>query len=213
MFDRLENQTCDFWGITSHKQMVPNPFTGKGILPRHIQSHFIAFRRRLLNSADFVQYWRDMPKIESYLDSILLHESRLTQHFESIGYSSFVYIDDRHYGSHHPCFINIDETIRDRCPILKRRPFFYDHNFLEEHAIDLPRAIRLVRENSDYDEQLIWKSIVRSCDLRTLNTNAALMSVLPDKRLKPEDAPYGIGNVAVFPYLLCRDGGRAAGTQ
>ena len=40
MFGEMENRKCDFWGITIHKE-IPNPFTKVGILPKHVNSHFI----------------------------------------------------------------------------------------------------------------------------------------------------------------------------
>lgn len=205
MFEAMDARTCDFWGITSHKEMIPNPFTGEGILPRHINSHYIAVRKNLLQSPHFVRYWREMPHIKSYLDSIFVHESRFTQHFEDLGFVSSVYNDDRAYDSHYPNFINIDETIKDRCPILKRRPFFHEYLFHEEYAIDLPRAVRLIEQNSDYPAELIWPNIIRSSKLRTLNTTAALTSIFPDKRLRDSDAPPTVGRIAVCMHIYYTD--------
>lgn len=178
MFHEMEGRTCDFWGITAHKEMVPNPFTNTGVLPRHLNSHFIAVRKPMLHSHDFVLYWKSMPMIDSYVDSVLKHESRFTDHFISKGYKCGVYDDDTFYPSAYPCFINVDLALQRRCPILKRRIFFHDSIFLEQNAIDLPRALRVMRETSDYDESLIWKNILRTSKLRTLNTNAGLTRVI-----------------------------------
>ncbi len=205
MFTEMDGRACDFWGITSHKQMVPNPFTGEGILPRHINSHYIAVRQSLLRSPEFERYWREMPLIKSYLDSIFVHESRFTQHFENLGFVSSVYTDDRDYDSHYPGFINIDDTIKNRCPILKRRPFFHEYLFHEEYAIDLPRAVRLIEEKSDYPVELIWRNIIRSSKLRTLNTTAALTSIFPDKRLRDSAEPPAIGRIALCAHIYYAD--------
>ncbi len=203
MFDAMDARDVDFWGITSHKEMIPNPFTGKGRLPRHINSHFIAVRQRMLKTAEFIGYWQNMPEISSYLESIFLHESKFTEHFSSRGFTFSVYTDDVEYDSHYPSFINVDKTIEDRCPILKRRPFFHDYSFHEEYGIDLPRALKLIRDNTDYDLSLIWKNILRSADLRTLNTNAALTSILPDVRL--QTAPKNYGRIAVCAHIYYTD--------
>lgn len=45
MFEWSQSQQVDFWGVSDHKEVIPNPFTGESILPRHIQSHFIAIRK------------------------------------------------------------------------------------------------------------------------------------------------------------------------
>jgi rhamnosyltransferase len=103
--------------------MVPNPFTGTGILARHIQSHFIAIRKKLLSTIEFKKYWQDMPMIKNYTDSVLSHESRFTSHFQSMGFTSSVYISNDDYPSDYPTFIDVKRTIENRCPILKRRLF------------------------------------------------------------------------------------------
>lgn len=189
MFSKMDETACGFWGITAHKEMDPNPFTGKtgdGALPRHLNSHFIAVRRSMAMSDAFREYWQTMPMITSYNDSVLTHESRFTKHFQDIGYTCVVYDNDESYDSKYPCFINVDEAMENRCPILKRRIFFHDPVMHELNAIDLPRALRIMRETSDYDEKMIWPNAIRTADLRTLNTVAGLTSVFPDVRSKPE---------------------------
>ena len=70
LFEWSEKQDVDFWGISDHAEIKPNPYTGTGILPKHIQSHFIAIRKSLLVSHEFQDYWKNMPMIHSYTDSV-----------------------------------------------------------------------------------------------------------------------------------------------
>lgn len=63
MFDAMDARQCDFWGISGHREIIPNPYTGKGSLPLHIQSHFIAIRQPMLSSPEFRSYWDQMPMI------------------------------------------------------------------------------------------------------------------------------------------------------
>ncbi|PBB28644.1 MULTISPECIES: rhamnan synthesis F family protein [unclassified Mesorhizobium] len=205
MFSEMEGRESDFWGAAAHKEMTPNPFTGTGHLPWHLQTYFIAIRKDMLKSADFKKYWVNLPEIKTYTDAVLLHESQFTRHFTDLGYSAEAYIDPEKYGSHYPAFINIDEAIINRLPLLKRRLFFHDPTFLEHNAIDLPRALRVLEETSDYDMNLIWRNVLRVSELRNLNSNAALMSVLPDKRIKGDGAPADYGNVAVCAHIYYTD--------
>lgn len=204
MFETMDRTPCGFWGITAHKEMDPNPFTQEGILPRHLNSHFIAVRRDLASSCHFEDYWRNMPMITSYNDSVLTHESRFTKHFQDLGYICKVYDDDDKYSSLYPCFIEVDETLVNRCPILKRRVFFHDPIMHESNAIDLPRALRIMRDTSKYNESLIWPNIVRTADLRTLNTVAALTTVFPDVRLK-EIVRHKVSRIAVCAHIYYTD--------
>lgn len=205
MFGEMEKRSCDFWGITAHKEMTPNPFTSEGVLPRHLNSHFIAVRSPLLHSEAFADYWRRVPEITTYVDSVLLHESQFTRHFIKLGYICNVYDDDAAYPSKYPCFINVDQSMERRCPIIKRRLFFQDPVFMEQNAIDLPRALNIMRQTSAYDESLIWKNILRETTSRTLNTNAALTRILPTHRVAPLPKTASMQRVAVCAHIYYVD--------
>lgn len=202
MFAEMEARKCDFWGITAHKKVEPNPFTGDGVLPFHLNSHFIAIRRQMASSPSFRQYWQNVPDIHSYEDSILLHESRFTDHFTKLGFQVGVYMDPDSFTSNYPLFEEVDAAIDSRCPILKRRSLFADPIMMDQKAIDLPRAITYIKNNSDYDVSLIWKNILREAELRVLHTNAALMSVYPHVRLRNVTRDYGRVAVCVHVYYV-----------
>lgn len=182
-FDRMDAQEVDFWGLTAHKSVDPNPFTGaEGVLPLHIQSHWIAVRKAMFTSTEFQQYWATMPMIGSYDESILRHEGRFTSHFASKGFRYAVAYPPEDYPSDHPVFDNAVLMLQNRCPILKRRMFFHEPSYLERNAI-LGRRVLEQIEASDYPVDLIWRNIVRSAEPRTLHTNFSLLSVLPDGEL------------------------------
>lgn len=201
LFNEMEARTCDFWGITAHMEMTPNPLTGTGRLPYHLNANFIAVRRDLLQSKTFRQYWEEIGPRVTYEEAILSHEARFTEYFTNLGYKCETYIDSKKYGTHYPAILDIDETLIDRTPIIKRRAFFHDPRFLERYAADLPRALRVLEQTSDYDRSLIWRNITRSAELRTLNTNAALTSVIPDVRLKQNEPLPDYGRLAVCVHV------------
>jgi lipopolysaccharide biosynthesis protein len=202
MFGAMEKKTLDFWGISIHSKMKPNPFTHEGILPEHINSHFIAIRQPMLSSASFKSYWESMPKIESYVDSILKHESRFTKHFNDLGYNYDAYIVPKDYGSDYPVFIDVAETIKNRSPILKRRSFFHTHLFHDVNGIDVPRALRLIEQTSDYNLNLIWENVSRTSKLRELGTNAALLKIIGNEY---KDSKIKDRNIAVCAHIYYVD--------
>ncbi len=204
MFDRTATHDVDFWGITAFRGPVPNGLTGEGTLAFHIQSHFIAVRRRLFCSRVFRNYWEEMPPITSYIDSILKHEVRFTEYFSDMGYRYSVYADPTRYQDEHPALNAIDSLLDDRIPILKRRPFFHDPKYLDQHCIDLDRVIELVKAKSDFDTSLLWKDMARVAKPRDLYTNATLLAVMPDE---PPPKPLPKRRIAVlahayYPELL-----------
>lgn len=180
LFEAADNSDSDFWGISEHDKMVPNPFTGHGELPKHIQSHFIAVKKKLLSSPEFENYWQTMPMIKSYTDSILQHESRFTKYFEDKGFKSFSYLPVEDYPSPYPTFIDINKALENRCPILKRRLFFHDPLWLDANAVDLRAAYNTIKDHSSYDTGLIDQNVLRTVKPRNLYTNLELLKILPE---------------------------------
>lgn len=201
-FDKMDRSPCDFWGITAHKAMIPNPFTGRDELPLHLNSHWIAVRKKMFMSPEFKQYWRDMPMINSYVDSILQHESRFTQHFSDCGFDFEVTFPAEDYPTDYAAFHSIELMFDNRCPILKRRPFFHDPVFLEQNAMTLKDVMLRVEENG-YDSSLIWKNLVRSTQPRTLHTNVDLLEILPDH--DTDLTPKKSHRIAVLAHLYYDD--------
>ncbi|WP_202862334.1 rhamnan synthesis F family protein [Antricoccus suffuscus] len=202
-FETMNRQDVDFWGITAHKSMNPNPFPGANDeLPMHIQSHWIAVRKRMFTSLEFQDYWDSMPMIHSYEDSILRHESRFTKHFSERGFSYSVTFPPENYPSTHPIFENANLLLKDRCPIVKRRLFFHEPTYLERNAI-LGRRVMEAIEATDYPTDLIWRNVVRSAEPRTLYTNLSLLEVLPefDSGYRPEPQP----RIAVLAHIYYED--------
>lgn len=177
LFNWSERDDIDFWGITDHKEVNPNPFTGTGTLPRHIQSHFIAVKKSLFGTEEFKRYWSHMPMIESYQDSILQHESKFTDYFSKLGFKYDVYCNSENYSSDYPAFIDINETLKNRCPILKRRPFFHDPLWIDKNAIDLRETLEIVDSISDYDVGLIYENLLRNTKPKDLATNITLLRI------------------------------------
>jgi rhamnosyltransferase len=149
----------------------------------HIQSHWIAVRKSLFMTDEWKQYWRDMPVITSYHDSILFHEARFTEHFESLGHNySVAYPHDEYGPSLHPAFESALALVDDGCPVLKRRPFFHDPLYLDREAI-IGRWLVESATAQGYPERLIWQSMTRTASARVLHTNASMMEILPSQEV------------------------------
>lgn len=178
MFSAMECRVCDFWGVSAHREVRPNPFTGGSVLPFHLNSHFVAVRSSIAGSNHFKEYWRALPEINSYNESILLHETKFTKHFQDLGFSVEVYLDPNKLGTDYGLLEEVDFAIANRCPIIKRRSFFVDPALADKLALDLPRALAELSKAAKYDVRLIWTNLLRMHELRILHTNAALMSIL-----------------------------------
>lgn len=202
-FAAMDAVECDFWGVTAHKAMTPNPFTHEGVLPLHLNSHWISVRRRMFMSPEFRSYWANMPPIDSYVESILTHESRFTDHFKNLGFTCQVAFPPEDYPTEYTAFQSVEMMLKNRCPILKRRLFFHDPLFLEQNAIVLRDSMRLIEERSDYDTALIWKNVVRTAQPRALHTNMDMLDVLSESA-EVHPAVHG-PRIAVMAHMYYAD--------
>jgi len=204
LFDAMKTRNCDFWGVTARMETPADPSTGAGGTAYHITTNFMAVRSKLLGSTAFRNYWNaisDKPGHEKTLDG---HEAGFTKFLTAQGFKGDTYLDCRKYSTHDPSILDIDEMLIDRNPLLPRHAFFSEPRLLEQYAADLPRALQMMSRSSTYDPSLIWRNIVRTTELRTLNTNAALTTVLPDVRTKEGPLP-DYGRVAVCAHVYYTD--------
>lgn len=166
MFDKMDVTTCDFWGIHRHPE-IPFKMANTDVI-EHIQSHFISFRKNILQSSHFRNYWETLQPITYYEEAVARHELRCTKYFEDLGYSSETYLDNKKYfeifngnASVHYAY---QQTVEDRCPILKRKFLWIENNSIKwpqltpENAVDL---ICYIKNNTDYPIELISDNVCR----------------------------------------------------
>lgn len=179
VFDRMGARELDFWGMTDHGGGTPNPFTGKGTMHRHIQSHWIAVRRRMFQSEQWRNYWDEMPMITDYTESVLNHESRFTHHFHEEGFVGEAAFPLDDFPTDHPALLNPDQLMDAGCPALKRRAFFHYPPFMDRHAV-IGRWTVQRAERYGYPVRMLWQNLAKTTPPHTLNANAGMLEVLPD---------------------------------
>ena len=78
VFKKMENKGPDFWGITMHNgSKVGMPGTN-GPVPRHIQSYFMVFKRKIVKSESFQKFWKDVIDADDVEFVIQHYETQLT---------------------------------------------------------------------------------------------------------------------------------------
>lgn len=178
LFGEMESRDTDFWGITGFKGPVPNGFTFQGMISFHIQSYFMAFRKRVTSSRAFRDWWELLPPLDSYVEAVLKHETRFTEFLAQQGFRYSLYCDPLRYKVVNPAFDVLDLLVEHRCPILKRRAFFHEPLYLELNNVELNRAVDIIRRNGTYDLALIWSDITRTTRPVDLYTNATQLEVI-----------------------------------
>ena len=193
MFTAMDKKDLDFWGITKfHEYKEGDPFgtIPYGYIPEHIQSHFIAVRKDMLNSLEFQTYWEQMGMIHDYREAVGCHEAIFTKKFADAGFRWDVYADLANDYNNHPVLCATRRMIEEkRCPIFKRRSFMqnYDnilHDTMGETAIE---AYEYIDKKTDYDVDMIWQNILRLENQADIKKNMQLNFILPEDDSKPID--------------------------
>ncbi|WP_338038385.1 rhamnan synthesis F family protein [Microbacterium paulum] len=179
VFDRMDARDVHFWGMTDHAREEPNPFTGKGVLPYHLQSFWIAVRREMFLSEAWREYWRDLPQMPSYFDAVLKHEALFTERFSDAGFIHAAAYPHTDYDTKNPSLLNADEMLDRGCPLVKRRVFFQSPPYLDHFAV-IGRWVLEKMALFGYPIALALANLARTVPPKDLNTDAGLLSVLPD---------------------------------
>lgn len=177
-FERYEtDDSVDFWGMTNHRAID----AGHIYIDEHLQSYFMSYKKRLIESSTFQDFWQN---IESYKDVqkvIDNYETKYTKIFREAGFNyqavlNTVPIADQFYHSnftiHYPHVL-----LDNKVPFIKIKTFD-----LTQHLS--PYLLKAIEEASEYPVQLIldhMTDISRPTpayliDRKVLSTNASAYS-------------------------------------
>ncbi|HGG8857748.1 TPA: rhamnan synthesis F family protein [Enterobacter roggenkampii] len=162
-FSKMDSTPCDFWGLAGYNEKVK----GQSDI-EHLQSYFVAYRQSLTSTQDFRNYWQQLPKIESYLDSVNLHELAQTPYFSSRGYTFASFSPSEKYSNISPYNFVIScadrVLIEDNCPFIKRRALFFVNGYFEQgsNIHKIAHITNFIKCHTDYDINLMLENIERT---------------------------------------------------
>ena len=82
VFEDMQNNTCDFWGITDNTD-----------ISYHLQSYFLVFKKNVIQSDTFKTFWKQVKVLKSKDDIIGKYEIGLTKFLLDSRFSSAVYVN------------------------------------------------------------------------------------------------------------------------
>ncbi|WP_353097084.1 rhamnan synthesis F family protein [Tissierella praeacuta] len=187
-FDWAAAEDLDFWGLTTHGEMPVNIFTVHkyNYIPEHIQSSFLVIRNSLLTSREYHEFWKQLPQIKSYGDSVGYYETVFTKDFRDKGYKAEVYCnsEDLKKVSYYPLMFMPTEMAKNRrCPVFKRKVFFGYHPYEDRDSGtfggQVSEFIRFLEEETEYDMNMVWDNLLRTCHMEQLKHYCNFNRVLP----------------------------------
>ena len=186
-FDKMDTKDVDFWGLTEYyeQNVDPSGCCMYGYIPDHIQSHFIACRRSLVQSEEFHKYWDEMQMIHTYWEAVGKHEMIFTKYFRDLGFKSAVSVETEQLRSYsgYPLMMCPTKLMKEqRCPIFKRRMFFHDpKDFMSQTAGEAVEELYHYLEiQTEYDVDFIWETILRNYNQADIVKNMNLHYILSE---------------------------------
>lgn len=175
VFAKMEEFQLDFWGITKHYE--------DGRVPEHIQSYFLVVRERLLHSDDFIGFWEEMVYPKDVDEAIRVFELAFTQQFSQKGYRYDSFVNTEKYRESDieynydflskSCYKLVNEL---DCPVFKKKSLVLDR----AEPYEKKRLLNYVRDNTDYDVNMIWENVLRLYNIFEINDMLYLHYVLDD---------------------------------
>lgn len=205
VFETMDKRELDFWGITEQTPIKAGKYS-REVFPYHIQTYFLAVRRRMLKDAAFWQFWRDVRLSDGYGETVANFELKFTRYFNNLGYLSGAYIDCGAFCR------SIDETeayvfmdsyrliSEHKCPFLKKKVFLFpQERILSSNAGETAyKSLKYIKEHTQYDEDLIWQYLIKKCDINDLRTVLHLNYCLSNERIQAEQVHHSVMCIAVL---------------
>ena len=186
MFSEMETRELDFWGITKFNKVNYDPFgtISYNYIPPHLQSNFIAIRKRLFMSSEYRAFWENMTPVNTYQEAIGKYEAVFTKKFADLGFKwdTYVPMDDLTETATQPLLFCSRELVENRrCPIIKRRMFFQSHFDIlsETDGTNCRKTMEYIEKNCDYDTGMIWENLLRCVHMDDIKCAMGLNYILP----------------------------------
>ena len=193
MFNVMDKTQYDFWGVTEQTP-IKRISCGEALYPYHIQTYFVVVKEEMLYSKAFQEFWNNVQIPNNYTEAVENFELRFTSHFNSLGYLSGAYIDCEAFcqsveETQAYVFMDSYRLISEyKCPLLKKKVFTVPHEIVLSSNLGetASKTLAYIKENTDYDSDLIWQCLIRKCNLNDIRTSLHLDFCLSTKLMMEE---------------------------
>lgn len=211
MFNTMAQRDCDFWGITKHptnKDIYLIPGDENSQLIEHIQSFFIVFNNKILQSSRFEQWWRDLKEYSDYMMEVSYHEVKFTKYLEEAGFKSDSYISLNKYENRVPkdsvlFYETLNILKQDRIPIIKRKLFIEYKHLFSRSLVRMPNEVfNYLKDETDYPVDCIWQDLIATQKMSILKKIFHLNYILPEQVSKPSSSKIALVCYAYYPDTI-----------
>ena len=166
MFKKMSSSVCDFWGHCRYYS-----FNGQKVcnvqIPEHLMSYFIVFKKSIISTYCFEDYFKTLKPIHNYDDARLNHEFRMTGYFEKLGFISDAYIPSENNvkmkGINTSVLDAYKQFVEYGSPLLKRKALFLQDGKVKwGSCIKFNSLIHAIYRAKAYDLKMCFTNLIRT---------------------------------------------------
>lgn len=137
--------TVDFWGMTNNRQSKE--------FPEHLQSYFMVFKKSVIGSPVFTEFWKNVQDFTDVQEVIRYYETQVTTTLIQAGFSYQSIFDTRTEDASH--MLHADFSYYNPTVILKKKVPFIKVKAIDANQHIAPYLLDEIECKSDYPVELI----------------------------------------------------------
>lgn len=169
VFSEMSRKNFDFWGISRHPAILDVrliPSDSDSYVREHLQSYFLVFKKKVISSKPFQNFFDQLIPAKSYNEEVANHETKLTEYLENHGFRSGSFLSFSKYsrsGVTAPVYDAVAQLTEDFCPFIKRRVFTSPYSFWVDSGVGSQacRIISFLKKHTDYPLSFIFQDLIK----------------------------------------------------
>lgn len=145
------DENVDFWGLTNNRETPKSRYT-QGFR-EHIQSYFITFKRSVITSHTFREFWENIKNYTNVQDVINNYETQVTTKFLDAGFKYDVIFNTVNEDASH--MLHADFSFYHPTAILDHKVPFIKVKAIDNNQHIAPYLLEEIAKKSDYPVDLI----------------------------------------------------------
>lgn len=145
------DENVDFWGLTNNRETPKSRYT-QGFR-EHIQSYFITFKKSVITSHAFREFWENVKNYTNVQDVIDNYETQVTTKFIDVGFKYAVIFNTVNEDASH--MLHADFSYYNPTAILNHRVPFIKVKAIDNNQHITPYLLDEIEKTSDYPVDLI----------------------------------------------------------
>lgn len=178
VFERMERSEATHWSMVENRHGLVRDFARQGFPRQSWPWVWMLVRRPVIASSAWTDYWRAPLDSTNVASSERLFADRLT----AAGLKGAYAYESSAFPNENPAVFSPELLLDAGCPIVGREVFGLYPPFLQQHAIICRDVLRAV-ERHGYPLDAAWPMFARTVPPKALNTNAAMLEILPGAAL------------------------------